>query len=79
MKNSLTLPSLSNNLFNSLRDEDDEPIYTCTNPFMINFIRNSIKLEDVIFLINIINLKLLMRSLISFQKSSTLAVAYVIF
>ena len=28
MKNSLTLPSLANKLFNSLRDENDEPIYT---------------------------------------------------
>ena len=28
MKNSLTLPSLANKDFNSLRDENDEPIYT---------------------------------------------------
>ena len=28
MKNSLTLPSLANKYFNSLRDESDEPIYT---------------------------------------------------
>ena len=28
MKNSLTLPSLANKYFNSLRDENDEPIYT---------------------------------------------------
>ena len=34
MKNSLTLPSLANNFFNSLRDENDEPIYTYTDPFM---------------------------------------------
>ena len=31
MKNSLTLPSLANKYFNSLRDENDEPIYTYTN------------------------------------------------
>ena len=28
MKNSLSLPSLANKLFNSLRDKNDEPIYT---------------------------------------------------
>ena len=43
MKNSLTLPSLANNFFNSLRDENDEPIYTYTDPFMRNFARKSIK------------------------------------
>ena len=43
MKNSLTLPSLANKLFNSLRDENDEPIYTYTDPFMRNFLRKSIK------------------------------------
>ena len=46
MKNSLTLPSLANKYFNSLRDENDEPIYTYytyTYPFMRNFVRKSIK------------------------------------
>ena len=43
MKNSLTLPSLANKYFNSLRDENDEPIYTYTDPFMRNFVRKSIK------------------------------------
>ena len=43
MKNSLTLPSLANKYFNSLRDENDEPIYTHTNPFMRNFVRKTIK------------------------------------
>ena len=43
MKNSLTLPSLSNKYFNSLRDENHEPIYTYTNPFMRNFVRKAIK------------------------------------
>ena len=42
MKNSLTLPSLANKYFNSLRDENDEPIYTYTDPFMRNFVRKSI-------------------------------------
>ena len=43
MKNSLTLPSLSNKYYNSLREENDEPIYTYTDPFMRNFVRSSIK------------------------------------
>ena len=43
MKNSLTLPSLANNFFISLRDENDEPIYTYTDPFMRNFVRKSNK------------------------------------
>ena len=43
MKNSLTLPSSANKYFNSLRDENDEPIYTYTYPFMRNFVRKAIK------------------------------------
>ena len=43
MKNSLTLPSLANKYFNSLRDENYEPIYTFTDPFMGHFVRQSIK------------------------------------
>ena len=43
MKNSLTLPSLANKYFNSLRDENDEPIYTYTDPFMRSFLRNAIE------------------------------------
>ena len=43
MKNSLTLPSLANKKINSLRDKNDEPIYTYTYPFMRNFLRQSIK------------------------------------
>ena len=43
MKNSLTLPSLANKYFNSLKDENDEPIYTYTDPFMRNFVRKAIK------------------------------------
>ena len=43
MKNSLTLPSLANKYFKSLRDENDEPIYTYTDPFMRNFVRKAIK------------------------------------
>ena len=43
MKNSLTLPSLANKYFNSLRDGNDETIYTYTDPFMRNFVRKAIK------------------------------------
>ena len=43
MKNSLTLPSLANNFFNSLRDENDEPIYTNNDEFMQHFVRKSTK------------------------------------
>ena len=43
MKNSLTLPSLANKYFNSLRDENDEPIYTYTDPFMRNYVRKATK------------------------------------
>ena len=43
MKNSITLPSLAYNYFNSFRDNDDEPIYTYTDSFMRNFVRDSIE------------------------------------
>ena len=43
MKNSLTLPSLANKNFNSLRDENDESICTYTDQFMRNFVRQSMK------------------------------------
>ena len=43
MKDSLTLPSLVNNYFNSLRDKNDEDVYLYTDPFMRNFIGQSIK------------------------------------
>ena len=43
MKNSLTLPSLANKYFNSLREENDEPIYTYNDDFMRHFVRQSIK------------------------------------
>ena len=43
MKNSLALPSLANNYFNSMRVENDEPIYTYNDEFMRHFVRRSIK------------------------------------
>ena len=39
----MTSPSLGTKFFNSLRDENDEPIHTYTDPFMKNFVRNSNK------------------------------------
>ena len=43
MKNSLTLPLLANKYFNSLRDENDELVYTYTDPFKRNFVGKAIK------------------------------------
>ena len=43
MKNLITLPSLAKKYFNSLRDENDEPVYTYTDNFMRNFVRTSRK------------------------------------
>ena len=43
MKNTLILPYLANKYFNSLRDENVEPIYTYNDPFLRNFVRKSIK------------------------------------
>ena len=43
MKNSLILPSLANKYFISLRDENDEPLYTYTDPFMRDFVRKNTK------------------------------------
>ena len=43
MQNILALPSLANNYFISLRDENDDPIYTYTDPFMRFFVRFSVK------------------------------------
>ena len=43
MENSLTLPSLANKYFNSLRDENNETIYTYNDEYMRRFVRQSIK------------------------------------
>ena len=40
-KNSLTLPSLADKCFNSLREDKDKAIYT--DPIMRHFVRQSIK------------------------------------
>ena len=41
-KNSVTLPSLANQKFNSFRDEHVELIYTCNDDYMRWFVRQSI-------------------------------------
>ena len=43
MKNFLTLPSLENKYFVSLRNKNDEPIYTYTDQFSRSFVRKSLK------------------------------------
>ena len=43
MKNGFTLPSLANKYFNSLRHENDEPIYTYNDEFVRHFVRQSTK------------------------------------
>ena len=43
MKNSLTLSSLANKSFSSLRDETNEPIYTYNDELIRHFVRQSIK------------------------------------
>ena len=42
MKNSLTLQSLVNKYFISLREENDESIFTYIDPYMRNFVRKTI-------------------------------------
>ena len=42
-KNSLFLPSSAIKFYNILTDENDEPIYTSTDPFLRNFVPNAIK------------------------------------
>ena len=43
MKKSLTLPCLANKYFNSLRDKNDEHIYTYNDEIMRHLVRQSIK------------------------------------
>ena len=41
MKNNLTLPSLANKFVNSLRDENDDPLYTFNDEYVRNFVRKT--------------------------------------
>ena len=43
MNNSITLPTLAKRYFISLRDENDEPIYTYNDEFVRHFVIESIK------------------------------------
>ena len=43
MKNCPSFPGLGWNHFNSLRREEDEPMYTYNNKYMRLFVRQSIK------------------------------------
>ena len=43
MKNSTTLPRAANEYFNSLRNANDEPIYTYNDEYMRHFVRQSIE------------------------------------
>ena len=43
MKNSITSPSLADNYFNSLKDENDEPICIHNGEYMRYFVRKSKK------------------------------------
>ena len=69
MKNSSTLLSLANMYFNSLRDENDDPIYTYTGHFSKTLFETQIKAADVIILINIMKVKIWMRFLVLIHKN----------
>ena len=47
MKDSISAPILGWKFFNSLRDENDEPIYTYNDEYMRHFVRRSIKRSQV--------------------------------
>ena len=55
MKDCLSLPVLGWKYFNSLRTEEDEPIYTYNDKYLRWFVRQSIKEDEYVLLINIIN------------------------
>ena len=43
MKGCVSLPGLGRKYFNSLREEEDEPIFTYNDKYMRRFVRQSIK------------------------------------
>ena len=61
MKDSLSAPGLGWKCFNSLRTEEDEPIYTYKDKHMRWFFRQSIKGGAFVALINIIDQKFVMK------------------
>ena len=84
-ENSLTLPSLANKNFSSIRDENVESIYTyriylqlCWPFFWEILYVIQLRLVHINFLSNIKNLTSLVRFLILFHKNQVLKVTYVI-
>ena len=69
MKNSLPLPSLAKKYFNSLRDENDKPIYTYNDELMRHFVRQSKREVGVQLQNNIINQTLQTKCSILFQNN----------
>ena len=57
LKDCLSLPGLGWKYFNSLRNEEYEPIYTYNDKYMRCFVRQSIKGGRVCVLTNIMNQK----------------------
>ena len=66
------------NILFYLRDESDETIYIHNDEYMRYFVK-VINVADVQLYTNIINLSILMKYLVFFQKNSTLMVMYVKF
>ena len=62
MKDFLSFPGLGWNYFNSLRTEEDEPIYTFNDKYMRWFVRQAKRGGRVLLLINFINQKFVMTS-----------------
>ena len=60
MKDCLSVPGLGLKSFNSLRTEEDEPIYTYNDKYMRDFVRPLLTVEGSVLLINIINQNIVM-------------------
>ena len=58
LKDCLSLPGLGCKFFNSLRTEEDEPIFTNNDKYMRWFVRQLLKEDKYVLLINIINQKI---------------------
>ena len=68
IKSSSILRSLADKHFNSLRDENDEPIYTYNDEFMRYRVRKPKTEEDAQLWVNTINRLFLTKCLILFQQ-----------
>ena len=69
MKTSITLPSLAPKCFNSLKDKNDEPVYTYNDEYMRYFVRQSRKKNAVRLSANKINPSIRMKYLLIFQNN----------